>query len=423
MNIAVIGAGYVGLVSAAGLASLGHHVRLGEANPERLAELIDGGVPIYETGLERVIQESVSNGLLSFHGDNGGAVEEASVILLALPTPMAPDGSANLTVIESALRALAPSIAEDAVVVLKSTVPVGTVARFQALLDDLDVQATVASNPEFLREGSAVSDFFHPDRIVIGTHSDMAADRLREMYQGIQSPVIVTSPESSEMIKYASNAYLATRITFANALANLCEAVGADITDVLGGMGHDRRIGHHFLNPGPGYGGSCFPKDTRALVAIADEAGYDFSLLRGVIAVNDLQLERVVAKIAAEASDLSNARIGLWGLAFKAGTDDVRESPAVRIADSLTAEGARVVAYDPAVDTIGNQDVVVVNDPVEAARDADVLVIATEWPEFIGVDLRSVRDIMAGSVIVDARNILDPLSVTQLGMKYVGIGR
>jgi UDPglucose 6-dehydrogenase len=281
----------------------------------------------------------------------------------------------------------------------------------------------VVSNPEFLREGSAVGDFFGPDRIVIGSTIQAASERLVEMYRSIQAPVLITDSASSEMIKYASNAYLATRLTFANALANLAEAVGADISDVLKGMGYDRRIGFHYLNPGPGYGGSCFPKDTRALVSIADGAGYDFSLLRGVIEVNDLQLERSVDKVAAAVDSVSGSTIGLWGLAFKAGTDDVRESPAVKIARKLVAGGATVTAYDPAVKAIDAEEIRVVENPVEAAKGADVLVVATEWPQFAGVDLRAVRDAMAGDAIVDLRNLLDPLTVRQLGMRYTGVGR
>jgi UDPglucose 6-dehydrogenase len=268
-----------------------------------------------------------------------------------------------------------------------------------------------------------VGDFFGPDRIVIGTRNQQAAERLVEMYRSIQAPVLITDPASSEMIKYASNAYLATRITFANALANLAEGVGADIADVLKGMGYDRRIGFHFLNPGPGYGGSCFPKDTKALVSIADDAGYDFSLLRGVIEVNDLQLERSVNKVAAAVGSLSGATVGLWGLAFKAGTDDVRESPALKVGKDLAARGATVTAYDPAVKTLSDDEIRVVDNPVEAAKGADVLVVATEWPQFAGVDLQAVRSVMAGDAIVDLRNLLDPLAVRRLGLTYTGVGR
>lgn len=420
MQVAVIGAGYVGLVTGAGLAYLGHTVRLGERDPEKLERLAAGEVPFFEAGLDRLLSEGIENNLMSFHSDNKEAVEGARVVFIALPTPPDEDGSADTSYIEGALEDVGPALGAGTVVVLKSTVPVGSVARFQEQLDAFGTGATVISNPEFLREGSAVGDFLHPDRIVIGTRSQVAAEVMLELYQSLQAPVVVTDPASSEMIKYASNAYLATRITFANAIANLCESVGADVKDVLLGMGYDRRVGFHFLNPGPGYGGSCFPKDTRALVAIADDAGYDFSLLRGVIEVNELQRHRVVGKVRA-AVDPDGATIGMWGLAFKAGTDDTRESPAVFLAEELIAAGATVQAYDPEATFV--EGVVRVDDPVQAAKDADVLLIATEWPEFQSVDLRAVREAMRGSTIVDARNMLDPDAVRHLGMQYEGIGR
>lgn len=421
MQVAVIGAGYVGLVTASGLAYLGHKVKVGEANPERVALLERGEVPIYEAGLDRLLAEGVANNLLSFHGDNNEAVVGARVVFIALPTPPGADGSADISYIQKALEGVARSLPGGTIVVLKSTVPVGSVARFQSQLDELGADATVISNPEFLREGSAVADFLHPDRIVIGTSNQRAAEVMLELYSGLQAPAVVTDPQSSEMIKYASNAYLATRITFANAIANLCEAVGADVRDVLLGMGYDRRVGFHFLNPGPGYGGSCFPKDTQALVAIADAAGYDFSLLRGVIEVNELQRHRVVDKLRAAVGNLTGAKVGLWGLAFKAGTDDVRESPAVFLAHELTAQGATVRAYDPQALPVDGFERV--SDPIEAAKDADALLIATEWPEFQSVDLRAVRDAMAAPIIIDARNMLDPVAVRRLGMEYQGIGR
>lgn len=420
MQVAVIGAGYVGLVTGAGLAYLGHTVRLGERDPGKLETLAAGQVPFFEAGLDRLLTEGIDNKLLSFHADNKEAVEGAKVVFIALPTPPDEDGSADTSYIEGALAELGPVLPAGTVVVMKSTVPVGSVARFQAYLDGLGAEATVISNPEFLREGSAVGDFLHPDRIVIGTRSQEAAEVMLELYQALQAPVVVTDPPSSEMIKYASNAYLATRITFANAIANLCESVGADVKDVLLGMGYDRRVGFHFLNPGPGYGGSCFPKDTRALVAIADEAGYDFSLLRGVIEVNELQRHRVVDKVRA-AIDLDGATVGLWGLAFKAGTDDIRESPAVFLAEELMAAGATVQAFDPEAAHVDG--VIRVDDAIQAAKDADVLLIATEWPEFQSVDLGAVRDAMASPHIIDARNMLDPEAARHLGMQYEGIGR
>lgn len=420
MNVAVIGAGYVGLVTGTGLAYLGHTVRMGEADPNKLQMLSDGQVPFYEAGLDGMLSEGIANGLLTFHSDNKEAVAGAQVVFVALPTPPDEDGSADTSYIEGALDDFGPTLSPGTVVVMKSTVPVGSVARFQAYLDGFGVDATVISNPEFLREGSAVGDFLHPDRIVIGTRNQEAAEVMLELYQSLQAPVVVTDPPSSEMIKYASNAYLATRITFANAIANLCESVGADVKDVLLGMGYDRRVGFHFLNPGPGYGGSCFPKDTRALVSIADDAGYDFSLLRGVIEVNELQRHRVLDKVRAVV-DLDGATIGLWGLAFKAGTDDIRESPAVFLAQELMEAGATVQAFDPEASPVDG--VIRVDDALQAAKDADVLLIATEWPEFQAVDLRAVRDVMASPHIIDARNMLDPEGVRRLGMEYEGIGR
>ena len=348
MEVAVIGAGYVGLVQAAGLASLGHRVRVGESHPPKLELLKTGKSPIFEPGLERLIEEGLKTGLLSFHASNSRVVEGAQVVFVAVPTPQGNNGAADMSIVAEVLDEIVPQLASGVLVVFKSTVPVGSVAKYQQFFDDRSPGVTVLSNPEFLREGSAVSDFFHPDRIVIGTKNQTAAELMIELYRGLDAPVVVTDPISSEMVKYGSNAYLATRITFANAMANLAEAVGADVRDVLLGMGYDRRIGHHFLSPGPGFGGSCFPKDTRALVAIAEEADYDFALLKGVIEVNDEQRHRVVEKVLRGLPDgADQPTIGLWGLAFKAGTDDTRDSPAVELARLLVSRGAAVRAYDP----------------------------------------------------------------------------
>ena len=423
MEVAVIGAGYVGLVQAAGLAALGHRVRVGENNPEKLKKLRSGRSPIFEPGLESILGEGLASGLLTFEASNKSVVAAAEVVFVAVPTPQGNNGAADMSIVSGVLDEIGPSLAEQALVVFKSTVPVGSVAKYQEFFDERNPGVTVLSNPEFLREGSAVSDFFHPDRIVLGTSNQRAAEQMMELYRGLEAPVVVTDPISSEMVKYGSNAYLATRITFANAMANLAEAVGADVRDVLLGMGYDKRIGHHFLNPGPGFGGSCFPKDTHALVAIAEEASYDFALLKGVIEVNDEQRQRVVDKVAASLpAGLEGATVGLWGLAFKAGTDDTRDSPAVDLARALTVGGARIRAFDPQA-SVDIEGVVVVDDPLDAIKGADVLLIATEWPEFQAVDLRTVRDAMVGNVIVDARNILDPDAVRRLGMVYVGVGR
>lgn len=423
MEVAVIGAGYVGLVQAAGLASLGHRVRVGENNQNKLEMLKAGKSPIFEPDLEVVLGEGLASGLLSFETSNVDVVGGAEVVFVAVPTPQGDDGAADMSIVSAVLDEIAPHLGEDTLVAFKSTVPVGSVAKYQQFFDERKPGVTVLSNPEFLREGSAVSDFFHPDRIVIGTTNQRAAERMMELYRGLDAPVVVTDPISSEMVKYGSNAYLATRVTFANAMANLAEAVGADVRDVLLGMGYDRRIGHHFLSPGPGFGGSCFPKDTHALVAIADGVNYDFSLLKGVIQVNFEQRQRIVDKvIAALPGGIEGATVGLWGLAFKAGTDDTRDSPAAELARSLAGRGARLRAFDPQA-TIDIDGVDLVADPLDAVKGADVLLIATEWPEFQAVDLRMVRDAMAGSVIVDARNILDPDAVRRLGMEYYGVGR
>jgi UDPglucose 6-dehydrogenase len=423
MNIAVIGAGYVGLVTAAGLASLGHRVRVGEADAEKVALLNSGAVPLYEEGLEKILRVGIDARSLTFHNDNDEAVSGADVVIIALPTPPAPDGSADLSYIRDALSQLADALDGDCIIVTKSTVPVGSAEEFSALLEGIGVEVPVVSNPEFLREGSAVADFFAPDRIVIGTDDPQAGEAVTEMYQDISAPVIMTDPRSAEMIKYASNAYLATRLTFANALANVCEYVGADVTAVLDGVGADQRIGPQFLKPGPGYGGSCFPKDTLALVSIAEDAGYDFALMRGVIAANDAQMTRTVGKITATTEGIEQPRVALWGLAFKAGTDDIRHSPALSIAEGLIAEGHTVSAYDPAVTDAPLAGVEIAPGAIDAAQGADVLVIATEWPEFADQDLQEVKRVMRGSAVVDARNILDPEAVKRLGMSYTGIGR
>ncbi|MFQ5967472.1 MAG: UDP-glucose dehydrogenase family protein [Acidimicrobiia bacterium] len=421
--VTVIGAGYVGLVTAAGLAGLGHRVRVGEADEERASQLSQGYVPIFEPDLERLVRDGVEQELLSFHTSNSEAVSGADVVFIAVPTPEGENGAADLSIIEHVMGEIGGHLEPEALVVMKSTVPVGSTGRFQEELRRLGAEVVVLSNPEFLREGSAVADFFHPDRIVIGSKDQRAVEKMVELYRGLDAPIVVTDPVSSEMIKYGSNAYLATRVTFANAMANLCEAVGADARDVLLGMGYDRRIGFHFLSPGPGFGGSCLPKDTRALVAIAEESGYDFALLQGVIEVNDEQARRVVAKVRENSGgSLQDKVVAVWGLAFKAGTDDTRDSPAVRLVELLSDEGAAIRAFDPHARPI-IPGVQVGADAVDTAKGADALLIATEWSEFQTVDLGEVRDSMRGDLVVDARNLLDPDAVRRLGLRYVGIGR
>ncbi len=421
MEIAIIGAGYVGLVTGAGLASLGHRVRIGERDQGRVSLLQGGEVPIFESGLPELVTRTVADGLLSFHGSNTEAVGGARLVFLALPTPEGEDGRADLRFVHGVIDELANEVEEGTVFVVKSTVPPGTVAALRKRLADLGSPAHIVSHPEFLREGKAVDDFLDPDRIVVGAWDEADALIVTGLYDSLEPTVVITDPTSAEMIKYASNAYLAARITFVNTLSNVCEAVGADIVDVVQGLGMDHRIGPHFLQPGPGYGGSCFPKDTSALIAVAEDAGYDFELLRAVIEADEEQRRRVADKVRqAAGGGLRGRRIGMWGVAFKAGTDDVRESPAVRIAALLEADGAEVVAYDPEA---SSSLVTMAEDAVSAVKGADVLLIATEWPEFATVDLTAVSQAMRGHRIVDARNLLDPKAVRAAGLDYWGLGR
>ena len=420
-QIAVIGAGYVGLTTAACFSHLGHDVVCADVNAERVAQLTRGEVPIVEAGLDALVRDGLDRGNLQFVVGNAAAARTAEFAYLCVPTPQGDDGSADLSYIESAARDIGPVLPPEAVVVNKSTVPVGSTRVVEQVLRREDV--LVVSNPEFLREGSAVHDFLNPDRIVIGSDDQSAAVRVASLYIGVTAPIIVTDPASAETIKYASNAFLATKISFVNAIAAVCEAVGADVKDVVLGMGYDKRIGHEFLKPGPGWGGSCFPKDSRALVHIADSAGYSFDLLRGVITVNDDQFKRVVAKVREMAGgSLDGVKVAAWGLTFKARTDDTRDSPAVRIVELLSAGGADVRAYDPAVKG-PVAGIVPVSDPYSVCDGADVLVVLTEWDEFRWLDFDKVAGLMAASRVVDARNLLDKPALERRGFSYVGIGR
>ena len=421
MQVAIIGAGYVGLVTGGGLASLGHRVRLGEADPDRVARLEAGDVPIFEKGLPDLLSRGSERELISYHTSNIEAVVGAELVFLCLPTPAGDDGRADLGLINAVVDELANEVADDAIFVIKSTVPPGTVAGLRKRLADLGSSARVVSHPEFLREGKALDDFMKPDRIVVGAYDDEDAEAIAGLYESLDANVVRTDPTSAEMIKYASNSYLAARLTFVNTLANVCEAVGADVMDVISGMGMDHRIGPHFLQPGPGYGGSCFPKDTAALIGVAEDAGYDFELLRAVIEADREQRRRIAEKVRqAAGGGLRGRRVAMWGVTFKAGTDDVRESPALRIAELLEEDGAEVVAYDPEGTT---DQVTMVAGPIEATRDADVLFVATEWPEFLTVDMTEVAEAMKGYRVVDSRNLLDPTAVRAAGLDYWGLGR
>ena len=424
-RVTVIGAGYVGLPTAAVLAHFGHQVILAERDERRLATLRAGESPIVEEGLAELLAAGVSSRRLTFSPDAAQASVNADVIFLCVPTPQGDDGSADLSYVLAAAREIGPSLKSGAIVVDKSTVPVGTAALVEEALGRADV--SVVSNPEFLREGTAVSDSFHPDRIVIGSDNASAASTVGELFSETKAPVVITDTATAETIKYASNAFLATKLSFMNAIAGLCEAVGADVRDLTLGLGYDKRIGFEFMNPGPGWGGSCLPKDTAALISIAADHGYDFSLLRGAVATNEAQIERIVNKVDAAVSGLAGKKVTLWGLTFKAGTDDRRCSPAIDIAHRLQARGAVLSAFDPTVspgDTSEDlSNIALFDDPYAAVNGAATVVLLTEWREFRWLDYQKVFEQMATPSMVDARNLLDPSAMRKIGFSYVGIGR
>lgn len=423
-RIAVIGCGYVGLTTGACFAHLGHEVICADIDVEKIDALNRGDVPIVEDRLDGLVRDGLDDGNLQFVVGGEQAVCNCEIAFLCVPTPQEMDGSVDLSFIEVASATIAPVLPPGSIVVNKSTVPVGSTRVVERVLKRSDV--IVVSNPEFLREGSAVQDFLHPDRIVIGVEDQSAAIKVASLYLGVPSPIIVTSPASAETIKYAANAFLATKLSYVNAIAAICEGVGADVNDVILGLGYDRRIGPEFLRPGPGWGGSCFPKDTRALVQIAKSAGYEFELLTGVIDVNEEQFARVIEKIRhAVGGELAGQKVAVWGLTFKAGTDDLRESPALRIVESLINEGALVHAYDPTVTehhSVIPPAVVIGTDPKEVCREADVIVLLTEWDKFRWVSPGDVADLMVGRAVVDTRNILDRSDWIRHGFAYQGIG-
>ena len=432
--VAVIGAGYVGLPTAATLSHFGHRVVLAEREEGRLAALRSGRMPIVEVGLDDLVAGGVGAGNLRFCASAAEAVVGAAFVFLCVPTPQGADGSADLSYVEAAAKEIGSHLESGAIVVNKSTVPVGSATMVEQVIGRPDIR--VVSNPEFLREGTAVADSLHPDRIVVGADDSQAAARVGDLFSSTGAPLIVTDATTSETIKYASNAFLATKLSFVNALAAVCEEVGADVRDVMLGLGYDKRIGFEFLRPGPGWGGSCLPKDTRALLHIASEAGYDFSLLAGAIASNEQQLARVVAKVeAACGGSLDGVTVGVWGLTFKANTDDRRDSPGVQIAHRMRGLGARVQAFDPTVaghpgdevpDELVPDDLrgfTLRADPYEAASGASVVVVLTEWDEFRWLDYSRLLPLMHQPFIIDARNLLDPAAVRRLGFTYAGIGR
>ena len=417
----MIGTGYVGLTTGACFAALGHDVVCADIDPVKIARLQVGEVPIVEPQLDEIVREGIDVGNLRFVLGAANAAGDCEFAYLCVPTPQGDDGRADLSYIEAAAREIASVLPPDAIVVNKSTVPVGSTHVVERALQRPDV--TVVSNPEFLREGSAVQDFMNPDRIVIGADDRDAAARVAGLFLDVSAPLIVTDPASAETIKYAANSFLATKISFVNAITAVCEAVGADVNDVVHGMGSDPRIGDRFLQPGPGWGGSCFPKDTRAMVRIAQDAGYEFGLLEGVIQVNEDQFERVVAKVNRMAGgSLEGITVAVLGLTFKANTDDLRESPALEISRRMSARGAVLRGYDPAVHAAVD-GIEVFDSAYSAVEGADIAVVLTEWDEFRWLDWDKMAELMNSACVVDARNLLDPAVLRRRGFLYEGLGR
>ena len=429
MRICVIGSGYVGLVTGAVFADLGNEVGCVDVDARKIASLTKGEMPIYEPGLEEMVRRNTAEGRLSFSTDAGRAVERAEVVFICVGTPSKNEGETDLSYVEEAARVIGRHLNGYKVIVNKSTVPVGTGDLVRKLAGEAANGSTefdVVSNPEFLREGSAIADALNPDRVVIGAPSKKVALKLMELYATVGAPILVTDVASAELIKYASNAFLATKISFINAVANLCERTGANVGDVARGMGMDKRIGPEFLMAGLGYGGSCFPKDVASLEHTARRLGYDFGLLRDVMAINADRVGNFISRVRGRFPQLKGRRFGVLGLSFKPNTDDMREAKSVEIIAALTAEGAEVRAYDPVAARKAREimpELVYCENAYEAAEGADALVIVTEWREFKSLDMERLKKIMKSPVIFDGRNIYDPERKRQMGFEYYGIGK
>ena len=423
-NIAIIGTGYVGLSCGACLAHLGHGVVCVDNALDKVALLQTGSIPILEPQLPEIVAEGLGAGRLTFTSDLNDSVANAEFVVLCLPTPQGIDGAADMTYVFDAVSKLKDSLAPGSIVVTKSTVPIGTYGEIVQRLGRTDVE--VASNPEFVREGSAVADFLHPDRIIIGARTDAVAQRVATLYKDIDAPVVVTDPASAEVLKYAANAFLALKLTYINSIAAICDAYGADIQDVVRGLSFDPRIGGQFFNPGPGWGGSCFPKDTRALTYISEQGGYDFRLLKTAIEANDLHQQSIVDKtISSCDGDVRGKVIAVWGLTFKANTDDIRDSPAIVVVKKLLELGARMQCFDPTVSKVPTEieGSLLAETALEATTGASALILLTEWAEFASVKPGDVFERMSSPRVVDARNLLDRESWQENGFTYRGVGR
>ena len=431
MDLAIIGSGYVGLVTGACFADVGHNVICVDNDLQKIEALQAGKVPIYEPGLEEVIHRNVSADRLRFTNSVREGVEKAQIIFIAVPTPQQPNGDVDLRFLEKVAREIAGVLTDYRVIVDKSTVPVKTgekVAESIKRYNRHGASFDIVSNPEFLREGCAVDDLMHPDRIVIGAQSEHAIDLMKKVYEPFMAPILVTDITSAELIKHCANSFLALKISYINAISVICEASGADVEKVADGIGMDHRIGRDFLNAGIGYGGSCFPKDITAFITISERLGVPFDLLKEVQRINRMQKERFLKTIRETLWVLREKRIAVWGLTFKPDTDDIRSSVAIELVADLLREGAHVVAYDPkgmekarAVKTIGAAEFA--SSALEAVSDAEALIIATEWIEFANVDLAIVRDKMRTPIVFDGRNLLDPETMIHLGFHYRSIGR
>lgn len=435
MKISIIGTGYVGLTSGTCFAEVGHEVTCVDNNPEKVKTLLDGQVPIYEPGLAELVKSNVAAGRLKFTTSTEEGVRDGEVIFIAVPTPPQPDGSVDLSFIEKVAREIAQCLTPETgyrVIVDKSTVPVKTGDKVEQTVRRYapeGVEFGVVSNPEFLREGCAVDDLLNPDRIVIGSNDDRALAQMQKIYEPFVAPVLVTDINSAELIKHAANSFLALKISYINAVANICEASGADVEKVAEGIGMDKRIGRQFLNAGLGYGGSCFPKDIKAFIHISETLGQPFGLLKEVESINAKQLELFLDKIREKLWVFREKKIALWGLAFKQNTDDVRESVAIKLCQQMLKEGAVVAATDPqGIETAKKfgeleGDITYHRDLYETLDGADALVIGTEWPEFAQADLDEIKKRLRTPLVFDGRNILDPKDVAAAGLEYHSIGR
>ena len=432
MHIAVIGTGYVGLVTGACFAEFGVDVTCVDVDEDKIARLLKGILPIYEPGLDQLVAKNAQAGRLRFTTDVSQAVQQSLVIFLAVGTPPKPDGSPDLSYVEAAANSIADHMNGYKVIVTKSTVPIGTGEHLRELINTRKKTRAnfgVVSNPEFLREGAAINDFMRPDRVVIGSRDEEAIAIMKDLYRPlylIEAPFVITSLEAAELTKYAANAFLATKVSFINEIANLCDKIGCDVHDVARAIGMDKRIGSKFLHPGPGFGGSCFPKDTRALASVARQYDCSSQIVDAVIDVNQRQGEQMMLKIRKLVGHLKGKTIAVLGLAFKPETDDMREAPAIGIIKSLLDDGAKVTAYDPVAKSEAMKvlpDIVYADDEYAAVTGADALVFVTEWNQFRALDLIRIRDLMKSAKVADLRNIYEPEDLREIGFEYVGVGR